>query len=398
MRIVGLLIESSRAYGRGLLHGIARYARTHNDWSIFYQEGTLGDAASLDFAGQHCDGIIARIDTLRQRNRLLKLKIPVVDLRGRWDIPQFPRIVMDDRAVSELAAQHLLARGSRHFAFCGFAGTDYSRRRRNYFCAAIEAARYRPHVYESPAAPRGTETTANESNASVHERNMGRWLNSLPQPIGLMACNDICGRRILNLCRVHGLRVPEHMAVIGVDNDEVLCDLAEPPMSSIMLPTERIGYQAAELLSGMMDGTKPLHHEMLIPPSDVMRRRSTDAAAVEDPYVAAALAFIRAKADTGINVVDILDHLANIHLPVSRSTLDRRFRETLHFSPKDQILNIRLERVRQLLVDTTDSVEQIARRVGLAGAAQLAALFKHRTGQTPGEFRERPRVASMIKD
>lgn len=138
--------------------------RTHNDWSIFYQEGTLGDAASLDFAGQHCDGIIARIDTLRQRNRLLKLKIPVVDLRGRWDIPQFPRIVMDDRAVSELAAQHLLARGSRHFAFCGFAGTDYSRRRRNYFALAIEAAGYRPHVYESPARravriPRQTNLT-----------------------------------------------------------------------------------------------------------------------------------------------------------------------------------------------------------------------------------------------
>lgn len=120
---------------------------------------------------------------------------------------------------------------------------------------------------------------------------MGRWLKSLAQPIGLMACNDICGRRILNLCRVHGLRVPEHMAVIGVDNDEVLCDLAEPPMSSIMLPTERIGYQAAELLSGMMDGTKPLRHEILIPPSDVMRRRSTDVAAVEDPYVAAAAGF-----------------------------------------------------------------------------------------------------------
>ena len=398
MRIVGLLIESSRAYGRGLLHGIARYVRTHNNWSIVYQEGTLGDAASLDFAGQHCDGIIARIDTLRQRNQLLKLKIPVVDLRGRWDIPQFPRIVIDDRAVAELAAQHLLARGSRHFAFCGFAGTDYSRRRRDYFCAAIEAAGYRPQVYESPAAPRGTDTTANESNASAHERNMGHWLTSLPQPIGLMACNDICGRRILNLCHVHGLRVPDHIAVMGVDNDEVLCDLAEPPMSSIMLPTQRIGYQAAELLSGMMDGIEPLRHEMLIPPSDVMRRRSTNAAAVEDPYVAAALAFIRAKADSGINVVDILNHLANIQLPVSRSTLDRRFQEMLHFSPKDQILNIRLERVRQLLVDTTDSVEQIARRVGLAGASQLAALFKHRTGQTLSEFRQKSRVVSRIKE
>ncbi|MGC8625784.1 MAG: xylose operon transcription regulator XylR, partial [Phycisphaerae bacterium] len=124
MRTVGLLVESSRAYGRGLLYGIARYVRTCNDWSIVYQERMLGDATPANLVGRHCDGIIARIDTLRQRNWLIKLKIPVVDLRGRWDIAKFPRIISDDKAIAELAAQHLLARGSRHFAFCGFAGAD----------------------------------------------------------------------------------------------------------------------------------------------------------------------------------------------------------------------------------------------------------------------------------
>ncbi|MGC9260235.1 MAG: XylR family transcriptional regulator [Phycisphaerae bacterium] len=392
MRTVGLLVESSRAYGRGLLRGIAKFVRMHNEWSIIYQERMLGDATPANLAGRHCDGILARIDTLRQRNWLIKLKIPVVDLRGRWDIAKFPRIISDDKAIAELAAQHLLARGSRHFAFCGFAGADYSQRRRDFFCAAIHAAGHTVTVYESPAAPRGADTTANESIAAAHERAMGNWLKRLPQGIGLMACNDVCGRRVLDLCHVHDLPVPEQIAVIGVDNDEVLCDLAEPPMSSIMLPTERIGYQAAELLSGMMDGSKPAQHEILIPPVGVMKRRSTDAAAVEDPYVAAALDFIREKACTGIDVEDILDHLASNKLLVSRSTLDRRFREILHFSPKDQILTIRLERVRQLLVDTTDSVERIAQRVGLAGASQLAALFKHRTGETPGEFRAKARL------
>jgi LacI family transcriptional regulator len=158
-------------------------------------------------------------------------------------------------------------------------------------------------------------------------------------------------------------------------------------MSSIILPTERIGYQAAELLSAMMDGKKPPHHEILIPPVGVMKRRSTDAAEGDDPCVKAALAFIREKACKGIKVEDILDHLAEKKLLVSRSTLDRKFREKLRCSPKDQILDIRLERVRQLLRDTTYSVERIAALVGLAGASQLAAVFKHRTGQTPGEFR-----------
>ena len=392
MRTVGLLIESSRAYGRGLLHGIAKFVRTHNDWSIVYQERMLGDAAPLEPGIRRCDGVIARIDTIRQRNRLIKLKIPVVDVRGRWDIPQFPRMISDDRAVAELAARHLLARGSRHFAFCGFAGADYSQSRRNYFCSAIRAAGHTAAIYESPAAPRGADTAANESTAAAHEREMGNWLKRLPQPVGLMACNDVCGRRVLDLCHVLGLRIPEQIAVIGVDNDEVLCDLAEPPMSSIILPTQRIGYQAAELLSDMMDGIKPARHEILIPPIEVMKRRSTDVAVVEEPYVAVALAFIREKACTGISVEDILNHLANHKLLVSRSTLDRRFREMLHFSPKDQILEVRLERVRQLLLDTTDSVERIARQVGLAGAPQLAALFKRCTGETPGEYRAKARL------
>ncbi len=391
MRTVGLFIESSRVYGRGLLRGIAKFVRIHNEWSIVYQERMLGDVTPLDLGHRHCDGIIARIDTIRQRNRFIKLRIPLVDLRGRWDIPKFPHLISNDKAIAELAAQHLLARGSRHFAFYGFAGADYSQRRRDYFCAAIHAAGHTTAVYESPAAPRGSDTTANESTAALHERKMSHWLKGLPQPIGLMACNDVGGRQVLDICHVLGLRVPEQISVIGVDNDEVLCDLAEPPMSSIILPTERIGYQAAELLSDMMDGRKPAQHEILIPPIEVMKRRSTDAAVVEEPYVAAALAFIREKACTGINVEDILDHLANHKLLVSRSTLDRRFREILHFTPKEQILTIRLERVRQLLLDTTDSVERIAQQVGLAGASQLAALFKHCTGETPGEYRAKAR-------
>ncbi len=397
MRTVGLLIESSRAYGRGLLHGIAKFVRMRNDWSIVYQERMLGDTVPLDLTGRHCDGVLARIDTIRQRNWLLKLKIPVVDLRGRWDIPQFPRIISDDKAVAELAAQNLLARGRRYFAFCGFAGADFSQRRRDYFCAAIRAAGYTAKVYEIPSPARGADTMANESNAASYEREMGKWLRNLPQPTSLMACNDVCGRQVLDLCHVHGLLVPDQIAVIGVDNDEVLCDLAEPPMSSIILPTERIGYQAAKVLSGMMNGTKPAHYETLIPPIRVVKRRSTDVADVDDYCISAVQAFIREKACTGIKVEHILDHLAEKNLLVSRSTLDRRFREKLHCSPKEQILDIRMDRVRQLLVDTTYSMEQIAALVGMAGASQLAAVFKHRTGETPGEFRAKAQMGPVLE-
>lgn len=399
MRTVGLIIESSRAYGRGLLHGIARFARTHNNWSIVYRESMLADSIAAVLARRSCNGVLARIETIQQRNSLLKLKIPVVDLRGRWVTPQFPQLICDQKAVAELAAQHLLLRGYRRFAFCGFAGADYSQHRMRHFSQALHKAGYDLSIYESPAAPHRADTNINENRAMAYEAEMSDWLRQLPTQTGIMACNDVCGRLVLNLCHKLRLDVPNHIAVIGVDNDELLCDLAEPAMSSISLPTERIGFQAAELLAGMMDGKKYAQHRILMPPIDVIVRRSTDFTVVEDPYVAAAMAYIREKACTRIKVDRLLDHLASKNMLISRSTLDRRFQHALNCLPKDQILDFRMRAVRQLLLDTTYSIERIAEMVGMSRASQLAAQFKRHTGQTPGEYRakalmEPPRMKS----
>lgn len=392
MRIVGLIIESSRAYGRGLLHGIARFARTHNNWSIVYRESMLADSITDVLAKSSCNGVLARIETIQQRNALLKLKIPVVDLRGRWVTKQFPQLICDQKAVAELAAQHLLGRGYRRFAFCGFAGADYSQHRMRYFAQAIRHAGYDLSIYESPAAPHRAGTNINENRAMAYEAEMADWLRQLPVQTGIMACNDVCGRLVLNLCHKHHLDVPNHIAVIGVDNDELLCDLAAPAMSSISLPTERLGFQAAELLAGMMDGKKSAHRKILLPPIDVIVRRSTDFTVAEDPYVVAAMAYIREKACARINVDHILDHLASKNMLISRSTLDRRFQHALHCLPKDQILNFRMRAVRQLLLDTTYSLERIAGMVGVSRDSQLAAQFKRHTGQTPGDFRNNARM------
>ncbi len=400
MRTVGLIIESSRAYGRGLLHGIARFARTHNNWSIVYRESMLADSIAAVLAKRSCNGVLARIDTVQQRNSLLRLKIPVVDLRGRWVTPQFPQLICDQKAVAELAAQHLISRGYRRFAFCGFAGADYSQHRMRHFSQALRDAGYKPSIYESPAAPHRADTNINENRAMAYEAEMSDWLRKLPPQTGIMACNDVCGRLVLNLCHKLHIDVPNQVAVIGVDNDELLCDLAEPAMSSISLPTERIGFQAAELLAGMMDGKKHAQQQMLMPPIDVIVRRSTDFTVVEDPYVATAMAYIREKACSRINVDRILDYLASKNMLISRSTLDRRFQHALNCFPKDQILEFRMRAVRQLLLDTTYSIERIAEMVGISRASQLAAQFKRYTGQTPGEYRantimEPPRVRTV---
>ncbi len=388
MRTVGLLIESSRGYGRGLMRGIAKFVRMHNDWSIIYQERMLADAIPLQMEQTKCDGILARIDTDIQKNWLVKRRIPVVDLRGRIVIPRIPRLIPDDKAVAEMAAEHLLSRGSRHFAFCGFARADYSQTRRDYFCAAIRAAGHSVMVYESPTAAERIDTVGTEISGTAHAAELGNWLCDLPRQTGMMACNDICGRNVLDLCHIHGITVPDHVALIGVDNDEILCDLADPAMSSVILPTESIGFQAAELLAHMMNGEMALRPEILIAPIGIMKRRSTHAVVEDDPCMMEALAFIRANACAGINVDQVLDHLAGKNILVSRSTLDRHFHETLKSSPKEQITNARMDRVRQLLRDTNWPVQKIAEDVGMAGAAQLAAVFKHSAGMTLGEYRD----------
>jgi LacI family transcriptional regulator len=204
-----------------------------------------------------------------------------------------------------------------------------------------------------------------------------------------MACNDARGRQVLMACRSAGVHVPEEVAVIGVDNDEVLCDLADPPLSSVVPAAERIGYEGAALLERLMRGQRPPSRPLLFDPLGVVTRLSTDTLAVEDARVAAAIRTIRERACDGLNVEGLLEHLAGQGVLLSRSTLERRFAEVLGHSPKDEILRVRLGRVQQLLIDTDHPLSTIAALVGVEHHEYLSALFKARTGETPGRFRRR---------
>jgi len=384
---VALLIESGWAFGRGLLKGTARYARTKGNWSILYHPWE-SDHEMLSWLKQaNCDGVIARITTSKLLGTLCRLKVPVVDVRREYRSPDIPVVGSEDRLIAQLAADHLLERGFHRFAFCGFAGINYSVRRRDFFTACLAKHHHQPIIYEGGTSHRDG-MLQKESRAMFHERELGVWLSNLPKPIGLMACNDLRGRQALNACRTRRIAVPDDVAVIGVDNDEVLCELADPPLSSVIQATEQIGYEAAALLESMMEGQPPPKEDTLIEPIGVVTRRSTDVLAVEDRRVAAALRFIRENASEGISVEDVLNHLsADGSMNVSRSTLEHRFLETLGRSPKDEILRLRLERVKQLLVETDWTLAKIAEEVGIERAEYLSALFKRKFYQTPGEFR-----------
>lgn len=386
---VALLIESSRAYGRRTLFGVARYVREHHPWSIFLQERSLGDTCPAWLKDWEGDGIIARVESRQIAGGIRRLGVPAVDVRYLLRNLGMPSVRPDDVAAAQMAFEHLRERGFHHFAFCGFNGADYSDVRRDSFADCVARAKLPCHIFSDPVKIRKTSTQEYEARGLKDGEFVTRWLESLPKPVGLMACNDIRGQQVLNACRVAGISVPEEVAVIGVDNDEMLCELSDPPLSSVSLDTERIGYEAAAMLDQMIAGKKLKQHLILVQPAGVITRRSTDVLAIEDRHITTATRFIRERACEGIDVSDVLKIV-----PLSRSTLERRFIKVLGHSPKDEILRTRLARAKQLLAETDFSLAMVADKVGFEHPEYLSVIFKKKTGLTPGEFRVQSHIAT----
>ena len=337
-RRVALMVETSSAYGRRILRGVRRYVHTHQSWSIFLEQRSLLTRMPRwldEWAG---DGIISRSTTEHLAEAVARSRVPMVDLTDRFGPFGQPQVWSDDAAIARLGLDHLRERGFKRFAFCGFAGESWSRRRLDAFVAAAGDG---CPAYESPWV--GDDAVPWE----VDQRRIAAWLAELPRPVGIMACNDLRGQYVLEACRGLGLAVPEEVAVVGVDDEEEVCDLCEPPLSSIVPNAELVGYKAAEILDGLMAGRPAEADRLDVPPLGVTTRQSTDILAIDDPDVAAAVRFIREHACNGIVVDDVL-----VHVPVSRSILERRFRQALACSPQGLIRRMQLKRVKQLLVDT----------------------------------------------
>ncbi len=371
-RQVALLIETSNAYARGLLQGVVHYIREHEPWSFYLMEQGRGDDPPPWLARWKGDGIIARIETPRIAAAVVRAALPAVDLSAGRLVPELPWVETDDEQIAGLAASHLLERGFKHFAFCGDARFKWSELRARHFAARIRLAGHAVHEFSSKA---GGEVAA-------QARALRAWVESLPKPVGIMAAYDICGQQVLDACRSAGLAVPSDVAVIGVDNDALLCDLASPPLSSVIPNAHRAGYEAAALLEKLMARRKVPASAHLIPPLGVAARQSTDVLAVDDRDVARAVQFIREHACEGINVGDLLRTV-----PLSRRVLEQRFQKLLGRTPREEILHVRLARVRQLLGETDLPLYIIAERTGFEHVEYLSVVFKRETGCTPSDYR-----------
>jgi len=211
---------------------------------------------------------------------------------------------------------------------------------------------------------------------------LAAWLLDLPKPAGVMVASDQLGPQLLEACRRAGIEVPYELAVVGVDNDETLCEVCNPPLSSVNAGHQVLGYQAAALLDRLMKGGRAPSEPLYVQPQGVVTRKSTDVLATADRQVAAALRFIREYACQGLTAVDVV-----AHVPVSRSVLQRRFRKELGRSIQEEIVHTRLKRARQLLAETDLPLIEVAERTGFKHQEYLGAIFKAKTGTTPAQYR-----------
>ncbi len=381
-RKVALLIETSRSYGRGLLRGIALFARTRNNWSLLHQEMTI-DALLPDWMKDSAiHGVIARVDT-RTVDPLRQLGVPCVDVRCSRNHAGIPQVETDDSVVAELAFEHLWDRGFRRFAFCGYQFAHFSDARLRSFRELVSAAGCRLSVYETPGQ-RDAPITSIEQFGMVDVEAMSTWLASLAPPTGIFVCNDIRGQQVLNACRGLDLAVPDDVGVIGVDDDDAICPLSDPPLSSVRPDAEQVGYRAAEILDAMMNGKPAPMDVEYIPPTSVVQRMSTQVIAVEDRELARVCRFIREHACDGIDVGDVAEFTS-----LSRRQLERRFRSELNRTPHEEITAAQIARVKQLLRETDMTLEQITALTGYSHKERLGAVFKREIGESPGGYRRK---------
>jgi LacI family transcriptional regulator len=376
-RQVALLIETSNAYARGLLQGVVHYIREHRPWSFHLMEQGRGDDPPSWLAGWKGDGIIARIETPRIARAVVKTGLPAVDLSAARLVPELPWVETNDEEIARLAADHLIERGFKRYAFCGDARFNWSVWRERSFVARLKAAGQTCAVFRPEVAA---------GDVAAEARELARWLKELPKPVGIMACYDIRGQQVLDACRGAGLAVPDEVAVIGVDNDTLLCELASPPLSSVIPNAHRAGYEAAALLDKLMAGKRVPATAHLIAPLGIAERQSTEVLAVDDRDVARAVQFIREHACEGINVSDVLRAV-----PLSRRVLEQRFQRLLGCTPREEILHVRLARVKQLLGETDLPLYLVAQRTGFEHVEYLSVVFKRETGRTPSAWRDEAR-------
>jgi len=383
---VAVVADPRGAYARGLISGITAFGRDHGRWAFTIYHDHLDLALARRARTDRIDGILARILNRKIGQSLTRIGVPIVDMLEEVTIPGVPQIVVDDRAVVRAALDHLLDRGLRQVAFLGLRGVRYTEQRGRHLAdlcreRAGSLATYPTGAPRDPLMLRCEDNFRSETRESI-----GRWIESLPKPVGIVACNDVWASMALAACGDHGIDVPEQVAVIGVDDDPVYGQVADPPLSSVDPDTFTIGYRAAAMLQALMTGSRTVPPVTLVEPRGVVARRSTDVLAFPDTSVGSLVRYLREHACEGLTVERMAKKLG-----MSRRTIERLFAEHVGRSPSEEICRLRLARVQSLLETTELDLYEVAQRTGFNYVKSLRRAFKARFGMAPAEYRAQKR-------
>jgi len=383
-----ILSDLSEEYYKNILRGITRYSRDHGPWTFckmptYYRE-TIGIDGILQCAKDwDADGIIGQFYNDEEVKKFTQANIPVIAQDFKERFTDIPNITGDYRETGKMGAEYFLKKGFKNFAFYGFNNIVWSRERAEGFENRIQEAGFDVHYYEQKES-RSMDLWYYKPSA------LSDWLKSLPKPIAIMTCDDNQGHHITEAARHAGIRIPDEVAVLGVDNDEMICDLSDPPLSSIETDSEKGGYEAARLMEQMIEQKTCTGPDIIVKATQVVTRHSTDIFASKDKYIVSALKYIHGNLDKNLKVDQVLKEV-----PLSRRSLEKRFILTTGYPVYEYIYNQRIEKFTQKLLETDMTIFEIAMELGLSDSKNIARQFKQIKGLTPMEYRKKHLVTKQ---
>lgn len=372
---IALILGQDLGYCRGVLRGIQTFAAGGEPW--VFRDAAPSVSVIAAVREWRPAGIIAHLFDQQVADAVKSLRVPVVNTTSTLPL-DVPLVEIDHCAVGRMAADHFIHSGFCNFGYFGSRTAGFSVQREAGFRMQLAKSNFTCSAHHAEYLPRPSPSDSwTEVDTGVR-----RWLLGLPKPVAIFASNDVPARELAEICRVLELHVPEDVALLGVDNDELECNLSFPPLSSIALPADRVGFEAAKLLRQLMSDRPPAKQRIIVPPIGLVVRQSSDIVAVQDPDVGKALRFIRQQATQLIGVEDVLREVA-----VSRRKLERDFQRIIHRTIFAEIRRVRIEHVQRLLSSTHLPMPAIASQSGFDGARRMAVVFNQVTGMTPTEYR-----------
>ena len=376
-KIAILFAMAHQAYVQ-MLKGIEDYAVQQPMWTLNVNPEPFINLAAPSLKGWNGHGVIMRLTNKTDVTTAKSLGLPVVNIGGTLQDTGLPGVNADQHAMGRAAAEHLLECGFHRFAYYGLKNTWYSEQRRDAFVERISQAGKKCSVLDV------TNSVSRSQPWHIWVARLERWLKTLKPPVGMLAVHDPRASLVINSCLNVGLRVPDDIGIVGIENDEIVCEFAQVRISSVPTNNRKIGFEAAAMLDRIMIGEPPPTETLLIPPKEVVRRDSTDIIAVEDPHVAKAARYINEHLRDDFSI----DELKKI-TGISRRGFERRFKECLGCTPHHYISRARVQRAKELLVDPEQlPMKQIAPACGFSNTQHFRLVFQRLTGISPADYRQ----------